>query len=44
MGITIAVQIAVLAAVCVAPVLALGIRLVPVPAPAGYARRRLGER
>ncbi len=42
MEITIFAQIAVLAAVCAAPILAFGVKLVP--APAGYVRRRLGER
>jgi hypothetical protein len=43
-GITIAVQFAVLAIVCVGPILAFGIKLMPAPVPAGYVRRRLGER
>ncbi len=44
MGITILAQIAVLAAVCATPVLALGIKLMPAPASAGYVRKRIGER
>ena len=44
MGITIFAQFAVLAAVCAAPILAFGIKLMPAPAPAGYVRKRLGER
>ncbi len=44
LGITIFAQIAVLSVVCTAPVLAFGIKLMPAPAPAGYVRRRLGER
>ena len=43
-GITIAAQIAVLAAVCIGPVLAFGIKLMPAPAAPGYARKHLGER
>ena len=44
MGITIAAQLAIFAAVCVGPVLAFGIKLMPARAPAGYVRRQLGER
>ncbi len=44
MGITILAQIAVLSAVCAAPVLAFGIKLMPAPAAAGYVRKRIGER
>ena len=43
-GITILAQITILAAVCIVPVLTLGIRLMPAPARVGYVRKRLGER
>jgi hypothetical protein len=43
-SITIAAQLAVLAVVCIGPVLAFGIKLVPAPAQAGYVRKNLGER
>ena len=44
MGITIAAQLAVFATVCLGPVLAFGIKLMPARAPAGYVRQHLGER
>ncbi len=44
LGITIFAQIGVLMVVCAAPVLAFGIKVMPARAPAGYVRRRLGER
>ncbi len=43
-GITILAQIAILATVCMVPVLTFGIRLSPTAAPVGYVRKRLGER
>ena len=44
LSITIMAQIAVLSVVCATPILAFGVKLVPVPSKASYVRRRIGER